>query len=139
MKVRLIMTLTLSFLFIFLTSFSSIIGQETPDYEKILGDWDMEVDADGEYYYLTLNFEKDEEGLKGTISEATGFFTDTPLSKIQFDSEVLSFEFTAPTPPDGLERVVKVELKVGDNEMEGYLTLEDLGVSAYAHATRGEA
>lgn len=139
MKVRLIMTLTLSFLFIFLASFSSMISQETPDYERILGNWDMEVDADGEYYYLTLNFEKDEEGLKGTISETTGFFTDTPLTNIQFDGEVLSFEFTAPTPPDGLERVVKAELKVGDNEMEGYLTLEDLGVSAHVHATRGAA
>lgn len=96
----------------------------------------MEVEAEGEYYYLSFNIEKDESGLNGTISESTGFFSDSPLSNIQFDGEKLSFEFTVPTPPDGLERVVKAEFKVADNEMEGYVSLEDLGLSVPANATR---
>lgn len=136
MKARYIKIFTLSALFIFSFSFSFLISQETPDYEKVLGNWDMEVDADGEYYYLSLNIEKDESGLKGTISESVGFFTDSPLSNIQFDGDILSFEFTAPTPPDGLERIVKVEFKVGEDEMEGYVSLEDLGLSVPATATR---
>ena len=136
MKTRFKIVFALSSLFIFSLSFSFIISQEAPDYGKILGDWDMEVDAEGEYYYLSFNIEKDESGLNGTISESTGFFSDSPLSNIQFDGERLSFEFTAPTPPDGLERVVKAEFKVGDNEMEGYISLEDLGLSVPANATR---
>jgi len=136
MKTRFKIVFALSSLFIFSLSFSSIISQEAPDYGKILGDWDMEVDAEGEYYYLSFNIEKDESGLNGTISESTGFFSDSPLSNIQFDGEKLSFEFTAPTPPDGLERVVKAEFKVADNEMEGYISIEDLGLSIPANATR---
>lgn len=117
-------------------SLSFLLSQQAPDYGKIIGEWDVEVVADGEYYYLSMKMEKAETGLKGTISESTGSFTDVPLANIKFDGQALTFEFTSPTPPDGNERLVKVEFKVGDNKLDGTLTLEDLGISASATATR---
>jgi hypothetical protein len=115
---------------------SSAQTQVTPDYGKILGSWDVEVNADGEYYYLTLSIEKSEEGLKGKVSESTGAFSDVPLKEIQYDGQTFKFQFTSPTPPDGLERVVKADFKVGDNKLEGTITVEDMGLSVPATATK---
>lgn len=117
-------------------SLSFLLSLQTPDYGKIIGEWDIEVTADGEYYYLSMKMEKAETGLKGTISESTGGFTDVPLANIKFDGQTLYFEFTSPTPPDGNERLIKAELKVGDNKLDGTLTVEELGISASATATR---
>jgi hypothetical protein len=117
-------------------SLSFLLSQQAPDYGKITGEWQIEISADGEYYYLSMKIEKAETGLKGTISESTGGFTDVPLANIKFDGQTLSFEFTSATPPDGNERLVKVEFKVGDNKLEGTLTVEDLGISGSATATR---
>jgi len=130
---------TVSVLSLFLiVSFSSLLAQSqaAPDYGKILGTWDVEVDADGEYYYLTLNLEKSEQGLKGTVSESTGAFSDVPLQEIQYDGLTLKFQFTSPTPPDGLERLVKADFKVGDNKLEGTIAVEDIGISVPATATK---
>jgi hypothetical protein len=136
MRKSFIWILALSSVLVFSLSFTSLKSQEQLDFGKILGDWSVNVDADGEYYYLSLHLEKDESGLKGTISESMASFTDSPLSNIEYDGQSLSFEFTAPTPPDGFERVVKVEFEVGEEEMEGYVVLEDLGFSAPASASR---
>jgi len=126
----------LGFLLILSLSSFSAQTQVTPDYGKVLGSWDVEVNADGEYYYLVLSIEKSEEGLKGKISESTGAFSDVPLKEIQYDGQTFKFQFTSPTPPDGLERVVKAEFKVGDNKLEGIITLEDMGLSVSATATK---
>jgi hypothetical protein len=119
-------------------SFSSPAAQNqaAPDYGKILGTWDVEVNANGEYYYLTMNIEKSEEGLKGKVSESTGAFSDVPLKEIQYDGQTLKFQFTSPTPPDGLERLVKADFKVGDNKLEGTVAVEDMGLSVPATATK---
>ena len=77
MKTRFKIVFTLSILFIFSLSFSSIISQEAPDYGKILGDWDMEVDAEGEYYYLSFNIEKDEMFEIIRFAHACGALTAT--------------------------------------------------------------
>jgi hypothetical protein len=127
----------LASVFFVLVLFSfSWAAQEKPDYGKIVGTWKIEVDADGEYYYLTLELKNAEGNLEGTISEDAGSFTDVPISEILFDGENLSFEFTSPTPPDGLERLVKAELKVGVDTMNGVMNVPDLGASATATATR---
>lgn len=129
------LSLALSFLLMFAAIF--MIGQETPDLAKILGYWELEVDAGGgEYYYLSLSLEETDSLLTGEISESQGFFSDAPLSDIQYDGHVLSFEFTVPTPPDGVERLIVAEFTVGDDEMEGFLSLPDLGVSVPTTATR---
>ena len=111
-------------------------AQQDPDYGKIVGTWKIDVDADGEYYYLTLQLKNVEGNLEGTISESTGFFSDVPVSEIVFDGENLSFEFNAPTPPDGVERQVLAEFKVGVDTMNGVVNVPDLEVSAAATATR---
>lgn len=111
-------------------------AQVAVDYGKILGSWDVEVNADGEYYYLSLNIEKSEEGLKGTVSESTGAFSDVAIKEIQYDGQTLKFQFTSPTPPDGLERVVKADFKVGDSKLEGTMAVEDLGLSVPATAIK---
>ncbi len=135
MKKKVTLTLVVSFWLLF--NVPIMRGQETPDLAKILGDWELEVDAGGgEYYYLSLLLEEADSLLSGLISESQGFFSDVPLSNIQYDGQVLSFEFTAPTPPDGVERLIVAEFTVGDDRMEGYLTLPELGVSAPTIAKR---
>lgn len=136
MKAKCIKVFALSFFFIFFLSLSSINSQETPDYGKILGDWEVEIDAEGEYYYLSMSIEKTNGELKGTISESTGFFVDVPLEEIQYDGKALNFEFTAPTPPDGMERVLSGEFEVGDDKLEGFINIPDLGMTVTATATR---
>jgi hypothetical protein len=130
---------TVSALSLFLIlSLSSLPAQNqaTPDYGKIIGTWDIEVNANGEYYYLTMNIEKSEQGLKGTVSESTGAFKDVPIKETQYDGQSFKFQFTSPTPPDGLERLVKADFKVGDNKLEGTMSVEDMGISVAATATK---
>jgi len=136
MKTTIVRILFLGCILVFSLSFSSLVRQEALDYGKILGDWDVEVDAGEEYYYLSMTIERSEGELKGTISESSGSFGDTPLSDIEFDGETLIFGFTAPTPPDGYERLVTAEFKVGDNKLEGFFSLDDLGISTAATATK---
>lgn len=123
-------------LFVFGLSFSVLFGQEKLSPEKVVGEWNLEIDAGGEFYYLNMSIEKANEGLRGTISEESGYFQDLALSNIVFDGEMLKFEFTAPTPPDDYERLVKAEFKVGENSLEGYMSAEDLGLTVSATATR---
>jgi hypothetical protein len=122
--------------FVCLLNVSFLNGKEQVDYANILGDWEMEVDAGGEYYYLLFSIEKADGELAGTISESSGFFTDVSLKNIEFDGEKLSFEMTVPTPPDGYENLVKAELEWVEGKLEGMLSVESLGISASASATK---
>lgn len=137
MKTKFIKLFALSCFFVFSFSFSSdILSQEAPDYGKILGEWEIEIDAEGEYYYLTMKIEKSDGEPKGTVSEQTGFFEDVPISEIEYDGKKFYFKFTAATPPDGAERVIAAEFEVGDGKLEGYISIDDLGMIAEATATR---
>jgi hypothetical protein len=102
----------------------------------IFGEWDMEVDAGGEYFYLSFSIERSGEGIEGTISESSGFFSDVPLENIEFDGTKLSFEMNIPTPPDGYENKVKSILQLIEGKFEGTLSVESLGVSAAARASK---
>lgn len=102
----------------------------------IAGEWDMEVSAGDEVYYLTFTIEETEEGLKGSISESSGYFSDVPLENITFDGTMLRFEMTVPTPPDGYESLVKAELELVEGRLEGILTVEEMGLSATAVALK---
>jgi hypothetical protein len=110
--------------------------QEKVDNGKIVGTWKVEIDAGGEYYYLTLEMRVTEGNLEGTVSESQGIFTNLPISEILFDGENLSFEFTSPTPPDGLQRLVKAEFKVGVDNLEGMMSVPDIEATVPATATR---
>ena len=111
-------------------------AQDSVAYTEILGEWDMEVDAGGEYFYLSFSIEKTDEGMKGAISESSGFFSDVPLENIEFDRTNLSFEMNIPTPPDGYENLVKATLELIEGKFEGTLSVESLGISAAATATK---
>jgi hypothetical protein len=120
---------------IFIFSFS-LFAFQTGDLSRITGDWEIELEAEGEYFYLDMTVEELEGKLSGTISESSGFFYDIELENIEYDGENFSFTFDAPTPPDGMERTVGGEFEVGDNGLEGYINVADLEVYAPAVATR---
>jgi hypothetical protein len=109
--------------------------QPAPD--KILGAWSLEINAESQYYYVNVVLALTENVLTGTASEPSGFFTDVPLSDVAFDGTTLKFGFQSPTPPDGLERAVSVELKIGeDKTMEGTLVVPDLNIITTVKATK---
>jgi len=135
-KEKILMVIASGLICIGFCAFPLMNGQESVDYTKILGEWDMEVDAGGEYFYLSFSIEKTDEGMKGAISESSGFFSDVPLENIEFDSTNLSFEMNIPTPPDGYENLVKTTLELIEGKFEGTLSVESLGISAAATATK---
>ncbi len=109
--------------------------QATPD--KILGTWSLEVTAESQLYYVNVTLLLTEGVLTGTASEPSGYFTNVPLSDLAFDGATLKFGFNSPTPPDGLERALAVELKVVDDKtMEGTLLVPDLNISAMVKAAK---
>jgi hypothetical protein len=110
--------------------------QKKVDHSKIIGLWALEVDAGGEYYYLILELKLEAEKLGGGLSEQNGMFKDVPLSNIEFDGQTLKCEAKTPTPPDGAERLIKIEVKLVDNKLEGLITVPDLSVSAGVSGTK---
>jgi len=106
------------------------------DYGKITGTWALQVDAGGEYYYLTLELKVTEGKLEGGLSEQNGMFTNSPLSNVEFDGQTLKFDVKIPTPPDGSERLVKTEAKLVENKLEGLLTIPDLQMSVSITGTK---
>jgi len=100
-----------------------------PDYAPLLGGWALEVDAGGEYYYLTLEFKLVEGKIEGALSEQNGIFGNLPVANIEWDGTTLKFDFKSPTPPDGVERPVKSEFKYADGKLAGAMSIPDLGMS----------
>jgi len=113
-------------------------AQETKkvDYGPLLGIWTLEVEAGGEFYYLTLELKLVEGKLEGGLSEQNGLFTNTPISNVEFDGQTLKFDSKAPTPPDGAERIIKTEVKLVDNKLQGMITIADLGMSVALTGTK---
>ncbi len=104
-------------------------AQQKVDPNKIAGSWSLEVNAGGEFYYLTLDLKVKDGKLEGGLSEANGMFKDAPLASIEFDGTTLKFDVKIATPPDGAERLVKTEMKLANAKLEGMLTIADLGLS----------
>lgn len=102
----------------------------------ITGHWDVEIDAGGEYYYLTMNIKKADTGLQITVSESNGMFTDVPASDVKYEGENLSFNIFVPTPPDGVERRVDFSLAVSESTMSGTLNIPDLQMMAAVACSR---
>ncbi len=120
---------------VFIFSFS-LFAFQTNNLSRITGDWEIELEAEGEYFYLDMTVEESEGKLSGIISESSGFFNDIELEDIEFDEENFSFTFEAPTPQDGMERTVGGEFKMGEEGLEGFINVPDLGISASAVATK---
>jgi hypothetical protein len=109
---------------------------QAPDRSKILGNWSVEVDAGGEYYYLGLVVAEEEGRLAGRLSEQSGYFSGVPLRDILFDGKTFSFKCTAPTPPDGMENTIQGEFDIGEDELTGSMTVVELDITAFARAKR---
>ncbi len=116
--------------------FSAQTAPAKVDNSKIVGAWQLEIDADGTYYYLSLNILENAGRLEGAVSEVSGMFKDVPLAEIVFDGEKLTFKFNSPTPPDGASREVGAELKLVQGALEGMVRVPDLAVSAPAKGAR---
>jgi len=101
-----------------------------PDLAKVLGTWDLELDADGQMFYLTMVLEKVEGKLAGKVSELNGMFTDAPLSEIAFDGETFKCVAAVPSPPDMATRPWVIELKFGADTAEGTIGNAELMISA---------
>jgi hypothetical protein len=131
---------TLSLSLILLCAGSPALPQQNPgakpDRAKILGTWTLEINANTMYIYLTLALEETSGQLSGKISEQNGMFADAPLSNIEYDGETLSYDISVPSPPDGLVKVWKTQLKVGDDTAEGAIANLELGMSAPIEAKR---
>ncbi len=110
-------------------------GQK-PDYDKIVGTWSLEVNAGNEYYYLTLELAVNEGKLGGKLSEQSGMFKDVPLLETAFDGQALKYSVQIPTPPDGAERLVKSEMKLLDNKLDGTITVEEMEMTAPVTGTK---
>ncbi len=114
-----------------------VVGaQEKPDLTKVTGTWKIEVAAGEISYYLTMILKEEAGSLSGTISESTGMLSNVPLADIQFDGTSLSFSFNSPTPPDGLERLVKAEFKLVESGLDGLVIVPSIDASAPARAIR---
>jgi hypothetical protein len=110
------------------TAASGLAGMKSADQAKLVGAWGLEIDAEGEYYYLAIVIEESDGILSGKISEESGFFTDVVIEQIKFDGKTLAFQFDAPTPPDGEERTLDAELVFSGDTCEGTISIEDLGM-----------
>jgi len=95
----------------------------------IVGTWALEVNAGEESYYLNLELKLTEAKLEGSLSEANGIFLNAPLTNVEFDGETLRFDVKVPTPPDGLERLIKAEAKLVEDKLQGAITVPDLSLS----------
>jgi len=106
--------------------------------EALAGTWSVEVYVETEVYYLTLTLRAAAGGgLEGTVSESYGSFTDVSIGEVKYEDANLSFQISAPTPPDGLERTVSFDFAVKDEaSMEGTLGVPDLGVAGRAVAAK---
>lgn len=107
-----------------------------PDWQKVVGLWSLTVEGDGYNIYLTLSLELGEGLVKGKMTEQSGMIPEVPLEAVEFDNENLKFVITAPSPPDGLNKVWKASFKVSGDKLEGVFFNEELGIAAAATGTR---
>jgi len=98
--------------------------------ENLAGTWDIEVSADGQYFYMTLVLGLVEGNLTGKVSEQSGFFTDTPCQNLAIDGRKFTCETNIPTPPDGAVRTWTIAVEVDGETFTGSISNPELQISA---------
>ena len=98
------------------------------NYQAIVGTWQLEVNTGEESYYLVLELKMTEGRLEGALSEANGIFTNVALSNLEFDGETLRFDVKVPTPPDGVERLIKTDAKLVEDKLQGFIAIPDFSM-----------
>ena len=124
----------------FMSGFAPTLSLPRPqtnlDLAGILGTWNLEVYADGQSILLSLVLVKKDGRPSGTLSEQMGIFTDLPLKNIQLEGNILTFEVSVASPPDGIERVWTGQLKVADDTVEGTISNAEIEISASVRGKR---
>ncbi len=100
------------------------------DYAKVIGTWELELQVEGQYYYLSMTLQEKDGALSGTVTEKSGFFTDSPLAEVTYENGVLVTLAAVPSPPDGSILSWWISLNVGDDSAEGTISNSDIGITA---------
>ncbi len=104
--------------------------------QDLAGNWELVVEAEGMVINLNLVLVMENGVLTGKMSEPYGTFSDLPVAELKVEEDILSFILSAPSPPDGLTRTWKWELKVSGNELEGIVYNSEIGISASVRGKR---
>ncbi len=101
-----------------------------PDKTKILGTWNLEINAGEMIVNLTMIVEEIDGKLAGKVSEQNGMFTDAALAKIELSGEDFAAEISVPSPPDNAVKTWALRFKLGDETLTGTIANADLGMTA---------
>lgn len=140
MKIKRLVSVVTVIFFLFILSTpirASRAGQAT-DWTKVLGAWDLVIDGGDGYFYLAMTVERLEDKIGGKITDKSGMIPESALENLEFDGETLKFSITAASPPDGLSKIWTAEFKVGTGNLEGWISSQDLGISAWVTGSRPE-
>jgi hypothetical protein len=98
------------------------------DWKPLLGTWTLQMDMQGNAFFMTLELKLDEKGeLAGTLSDQMGMMPVAPVSNAEFDGTTFKGDVKAQTPPDNAERTLKLEAKLAEGKLEGQLLVADMG------------
>jgi hypothetical protein len=107
-------------------------AQDKPkvDWTPMIGTWTLEMDMQGNVFAMTLDLKLDEKGqIVGTLFDQMGMMPPAPVSNAEFDGKTFKADVTAQTPPDGFERLLKIEAALAEGKLSGALSVPDMGVS----------
>ncbi len=107
-------------------------AQDKPkvDFAPMVGVWTLELDMQGNVFAMTLDLKLDEKGqLTGTLVDQMGMMPAAPVYNSEFDGTTFKADVKAQTPPDGAERILKIEAKLAEGKLAGSLNVPDMGMS----------
>ena len=119
-------------LLIVLLAAPAVFAQDKPkvDYAPMLGTWTLEMDMQGNVFAMTLDLKLDEKGqLTGTFVDQQGMMPVAPVYNTEFDGTTFKADVKAQTPPDGAERILKIEAKLAEGKLTGSLNVPDMGMA----------
>ena len=119
-------------LLIVLVAAPAAFAQEKPkiDLAPMVGTWTLEMDMQGNIFAMTLDLKLDEKGqLTGTLVDQMGMMPVAPVFNAEFDGTTFKADVRAQTPPDGAERILKIEAKLAEGKLGGTLNVPDMGIA----------
>lgn len=119
---------------LFLLAAALCWGQTAPQSlkpETLVGQWEVEISVESQYYNLTLVLELVEGKLAGKVSEPNGMFTDAPCQNLAVEGKNFTCETDIPTPPDGAVRTWMIAVEVEGETFTGSISNAELQISAF--------
>ncbi|MFQ5721921.1 MAG: hypothetical protein ACE5GI_05475 [Candidatus Aminicenantales bacterium] len=116
--------LSMLFSFIFLFTFSSLIGLSQG--LDLSGTWKgtTEIPDSQDVDEITLVLTKTTEGYKGTVSDSFGFAQNEEIEDVEFEDNNFSFSFTIFNGEDYMRVFMNLTIDSEDS-LSGYWELED--------------